>query len=203
MSDSNENTSNRPNANYKLSKEKTREDELVFYYNRDRRLEKASQEVRDIYRLEGQTRFNLFKPLINTKPKRAMLVFIALLCIVILALSIFGYASDTYSLEGNELSIMAIKYDGAVILALRKTVKKNILMRFNSVYTGAVDIAVSPALKSDSNTSIEDIEVFYQRIFFSMEPEENYRFSVPFDAVDLLIVIKTEKKTISTTIKPE
>jgi hypothetical protein len=192
----------RPNAGYKLSREQVTGEQLNFHYSRDHRLGKAPRRVRDLYKDEPPPRFSLLRPLIGSRPRAVMFGSIMLICVTILFLSVLGYTSNTYSLEGNDLSIQAEKYAGALMISLKKTVKKGGLffLRGES-YTGAVDIAVSPAAHSGS--SAEALPVFYHRLFFSLENTEEYLFSIPFDAEELVIVLQTEKNTLSLRIKPK
>jgi hypothetical protein len=193
----------RPNANYRLSHENVNPEEIVYYYNRDKRLAKAPQSVRDLYKKEERPRrFNLFRPLINSKPGVMTFASIVIVCLAILAISILGLASDTYDLEGNQLSVQAIKYEDTIIIALKKNVKKNTLNLLRP-YTGAVDIAVSPALKTGQEQNPRQENIFLHRVFFSHEPQEFYRFSVPFDSGELALVFQTEKKSLGITVKPE
>ena len=196
-----ENKPKRPNAKYKLSKpdkvDAYDEQNLVFYYNRERRLAKAPQIVRDLYTKKKQSRFgrfNLFAPLVADKP-RAMLFFtIVILYAFIYVLSLMGYFDSSYSLDGNKIEIEGAKYENMAIVTVKKTTGKN----ESSAYTGAVDIAVSPVV-----TDGEDFPVFYHRVFFSLDGVEEYRFVVPFDSPELLIVLQTEKSKINAKFKPE
>jgi hypothetical protein len=70
-------------------------------------------------------------------------------------------------------------------------------------YTGAVDIAVSPALKTGQEQGFGQEDIFLHKVFFSLEPQEFYRFSVPFDSDKLALVFQTEKKSLGITVKPE
>ena len=207
MSDNEE--KRRPNANYKLSNENVnKEDQITFYYDRERRLAKAPQSVRDLYNAPTTTtgRFNLLRPLVRTKHLRMTFFSIIIICVLVAALSLLGFTGTDYTLDGNYLSIQAIKYEGAIIIAVDKSVKKSglaaRLSRSNTAYTGAVDIAVQPAVKADSG-DWQPENIFYHKIFFTVEPNEYYRFSVPFDAEELALVFKTEKKTLGFTVKAE
>jgi hypothetical protein len=105
-------------------------------------------------------------------------------------------------LAGNALSAEARAYEGALMVTLKKTIAKSGFFGGEAPYTGAVDVAVSPALRSgDSNA--ETPPVFLHRLFFSLENAEEYRFSVPFDSEELVIVLQTEKNTLKLTVKPE
>ena len=192
----------RPNANYRLSKENTNPEEITYHYNRERRLEKAPQAVRDLYKERPKQRFGLLGPLISTKPRLMMFGTIVVFCIIILLISFLGLVGNTYNFDGNHLTVQAINFEGTIIITLKKTVRKDIFARLSKPYNGAVNIAVSPVLKTDEVMGMQDI--FYNRIFFTAEPEELYRFSVPFDPSEsLLLVFESEKKTLNVKVKPE
>jgi len=202
MSDNEE--KKRPNANYPLSGQNVDENNLVFHYNRERRLTKAPQAVRDMYnKPQSPYRFNLFKPLVSTKPLAMMFGSIIVACICILIISALGLAGSSYNLDGTRISLQAIQYEGAVIVVVKKNIPKDILTRFSSAapYSGAVDIAVQPVIKDGVDQKPEP--VFYHKIFFTLEPEEIYRFSVPFDARELAVIFQTEKKELRVTVKVE
>ncbi|MCL2270809.1 MAG: hypothetical protein FWC24_05640 [Treponema sp.] len=194
----------RPNANYKLSRVTYPPDQIVYHYNRERRLEKAPQSVQDLYKPDPPKRFSLLGPLVRTKSMTMMFGLIVAACVLTLAISAMGLLSDTYNLEGNNILVQAIKYEGTVIVAVNKTVKKTGFSNFfRSVpaYTGAVDIAVQPVMKAGDVQDRQPEEMSYHKIFFTFEPEEYYRFSVPFNADELAIVLKTEQKTLGLTVK--
>ncbi|MDR2730039.1 MAG: hypothetical protein LBB81_03975 [Treponema sp.] len=188
----------RPNANYNLSAAnnagKDEDGKLIFHYSRERRLAKAPQAVKDLYVEHKFNRFNLLKPLVTGKPHATLFFTIVLLCAVILVFSITGYFDTSYTLEGNRIAVKGTSYDGTVIMLVRKTAGKKSVS-----YTGAVDIAVSPAIKSED----EDYPVFYHKVFFSQEDEEEYRFVLPFDSQELVVVMQTEKSTLKFKMKPE
>ena len=195
----------RPNANYPLSGQNVDENNLVFHYSREHRLAKAPQAVRDMYNKPQQPhRFNLIRPLVRTKPLAMMFASIIIICIFILVISALGLAGSAYNLDGTRVSIQAIQYEGAAIVAVKKTIPKDIISRFSSSaapYSGAVEIAVQPVMKTDADQRPES--AFYHKIFFTFEPEEIYRFSVPFDAKELALVFKTEQKTLGVTVKTD
>ena len=191
----------RPNANYRLSKESADPDEIVYHYDRERRLEKAPQSVRDLYKESPPRRFSLMGPLVGSKP-RAMLFFtIVIASLLIVAISFLNLASDTYDFDGNRLTVQAIIFEGTIIVALKKSARNDALNRLNRPYTGAVNIGVAPAMKAGDEAERED--VFYHRIFFTAAPQESYSFAVPFDAGELLMVFQSEKKSLNVKIRPE
>jgi len=209
MSDNEEKQKQRPNAKYKLSNENANlnEDEIVHYYNRERRLERAPPGVRELYKPQPPQRFNLLKPLVKTKPLAMMFFSIIVICVFIVALSLLGVIGEDYSLDGNFVSIQAIRFEGATIIAVDKsTTKGSILDRFSrsvSPYTGAVDIAVQPVLKDGAVLEEVPQDLFFHKIFFTFEPQEYYRFSVPFDTDELAVVLRTETKSLRLTVKAE
>jgi hypothetical protein len=207
-----ENKKPRPNANYNLSKpdsaNSVREEELTFYYSREHRLSKASQNVKDLYaEKKNAGRFNLLGPLIADKPRATLFLSIILICVAMFVLSIVNKLGSSYSLEGNKIEISGTRFEGAVLVVLTKTIKKTVGRTAGrtsgQVYTGPVDIAVSYPVNSGAEISDEDYPVFYHRIFFSLAPVERYRFAVPFDTQEQIIILQTEKNTLQIKYKPE
>ena len=188
----------RPNENYKLSKgdilEDPKEEELVFYYNREHRLAKAPQSVRDLYTAQKKPRFNLLKPLVADKPRAILFFTILIICIFIVVLSVLGYFDSSYKLEGNKIEINGTVLEGTTVVVLRKTIN----VKDDAAYSGAVDIIVSAAALPD-----EEIPLFYHRVFFTLTPEEEYRFVVPFDSPELLMLVQTEKTVLKIKLKPK
>jgi hypothetical protein len=189
----------RPNANYRLSKPEgvnpVDEETLHFHYNRESRLAKAPQAVRDLYADKKPARFSLLRPFVSNKPTSMLFFAILALCATLIVLSVTGYLGKSHSLDGARLEVKGTRYEEMVIMVVRKTLKKGNY----SGYTGAVDVAVSPAIKNKD----EKYPVFYHRIFFSLAPEEEYRFAVPFDSEELVMVLQTEKSTLQIKMKPE
>jgi len=199
----------RPNANYKLSNENANidEGEIVYHYDRERRLQKVPQRVRDLCNTPPPQKFNLLRPLVRTKPLAMMFFTIIVICVLILVFSLLGFTAADHILDGNHISIQAIRFEGTIIVAIDKSTKKgSVLDRFSSsapLYTGAVDIAVQPVLKSGEVQGEIPEDLFFHRIFFTFEPQEYYRFSVPFDTDELAVVLRTETKALRLTIKAE
>jgi hypothetical protein len=135
-----------------------------------------------------------------------MFATVVVASLLILVVSVLGLASNSYDLDGNQVSVQAIRYEGAIIMIVKKSLKKNGLARLSNLappYTGAVEIAVQPLIKSGTDGDAPPEGIFYHKIFFTFENEESYRFSVPFDSGDLALVLKTEKKTLGITVKSE
>jgi len=190
----------RPNAKYELSYPDIKPDnnELNFHYNRQRRLDSAPQIVKDLYNEPKQSRFGIIGALIADKPRRTLFIIIILLCLAVLALSRFGYFDTTYTLEGNRIEFRGTIFEGTTIIIINKIIKDK------DFYTGAVNIAVSPSiLASNTSEDLSQNQIFYHRIFFTAEQEEQYRFVVPFDTAELLVVLQSEKNTLQLRIKPD
>jgi hypothetical protein len=193
-----ENKKQRPNANYNLSKpdgsNSGGDERLNFYYSRERRLESAPQSVKDLYsEKKPQSGFNLLRPLVADKPRATVFFTIILMCVMIILVTLINKLGVSYSLEGNRIDISGTRYEGATIVVLTKTVKKD----DGRAYTGAVDVAVTYSAGGD------DTPVFYHRIFFSMETTEEYRFAVPFDPPEQIIILQTEKSALQVKYKPD
>jgi hypothetical protein len=182
----------RPNPSYKLSEKRQGTDKLVFYYSRERRLAKAQDSVRELYNGENKPRFSLLGPLINGKGRAMLFGSILLICVALLVIMIFDPAGSR-ELSGNRVSVQAISYDGAIIVVLKKKAQKN------NPYTGTVEIGASPAASKEQ----KEQPVFYHRIFFSSESAEEYRFSLPFEADNVVMVLQTEKDSVSMKLKVE
>ncbi|MDR0464386.1 MAG: hypothetical protein LBG94_04620 [Treponema sp.] len=191
MSDEKTVSENRPNAKYNLSYPDTASEGLTFHYNRERRLANAPESVQDIYKEEKKSRFGLFGVLVADRPRRMLFFMIVLLCFLILILSRLEFFDTSHILEGNRIEITGTFYEDSTIVLVKKTVKNQ-----NS-YTGAVDIAVSV------NTEADQIPVYYHRIFFTLENEEIYRFAVPYNSEELLMILQTEKNTLKLSFKPQ
>jgi hypothetical protein len=191
----------RPNANYKLSNENTEGTEIVHHYNRERRLEKAPQAVRDMYVEQPRKRLGFFFSLLGTKPNAMLFGTIVLLCLMMLMLSFFGFTGDSRELDGNILSVKAKKHEGVILVEVRKTPRKDVIARHINAYTGAVDLAVFPAAKKGTEQSQLTANVFYHRIYFTNDQEEKYLFTVPFEQNELGFIFRTEKKALNLTIK--
>ncbi|MDR0878016.1 MAG: hypothetical protein LBN21_08185 [Treponema sp.] len=184
----------RPNAEYPLLKTNDDGKELVFYYSRERRLENASQEVQDLYKGSPRKKSGFFRSLTSTKPLAFLFVSILILSAMIMVISSLGLADSSRTLGGNRLTVSAIRFDGATFFVLTKTYKEG-----TESYTGLVDIAVSPVVKESEG----EYPVFNHRVFFSLSTEEDYRFSVPFEAEAMILVLQGETGLVNFTVKPK
>ena len=99
----------RPNANYRLSKTKTNPDEIVYHYDRERRLENAPQAVRDLYTQAEQKRPKFLGMNVGNRFQVIMMVFILVICAMALAATLAGRNKDASKFGGNTLVIQALR----------------------------------------------------------------------------------------------
>ncbi|MDR3138259.1 MAG: hypothetical protein LBT95_01155, partial [Treponema sp.] len=123
-------------------------------------------------------------------------VSIVIMVVFISLASLLTGSGRKIVLEGNTLSFSALRFQGLTYLAIKKTCKEE-----SRAYTGAVDVAVSIAL-SGAETG-ESPPIAGQRFFFSLNPEEEFRFSVPFEAPELLVLVQTERERKTLKLRAE
>jgi hypothetical protein len=187
----------RPNADYELSNKKNDDEKLVFYYSREKRLAKAPPSVQALYEeVPKKKRFGFFRSLTATRPMALLFASILILCAAILILSVFGGGGDAHMLGGNSITLAAMKFQGETLVVMNKSCKND-----RDAYTGLVDVAVSPVVPEAPET--ENYTIFTHRIFFSLSSEEEYRFSLPFEADELIVVLQGEKDSVQFKINPK
>jgi hypothetical protein len=173
------------------------EEELVFYYSRSRRLEKAPEAVRRLNDPNPGKPPNFFRTLVATKPRAMLLVTILFLSAIIILLSYLTNLDDGRLLGGNRIAVSAMTFPDTTYIAVKKSAGKE------NPYTGTVDLAVTIPLKPEEADRGAEAPIALQRLFFTVKPEEDFRFSVPFEAPELLIVMQAEQERISLRIKPD
>jgi hypothetical protein len=168
------------------------EREMIFYYNREHRLARASPAVQALNEQKAPFRNTAFSP--------SMIRPLVILFGTIVFLTVTGFIIGTFSdkdegkkLGGNSITVEAMRYKGATYIALKKTYSGN-----ENVYTGTVDIAISPRSKDAESAPIST-----ERIFFSFEESEEYRFSVPYEAPELLILLRAETEMVSLMVRAD
>jgi hypothetical protein len=152
--------------------------EPQFYYSRERRLLKAPASVRALYEDRGKPGFNLLRPLISTRSNTVLFGTLVILVFITLVMSFSGMAGGR-SYLGNRISVSALRYEGAVLIILKKTCR-------GDAYTGPLDIAVSPS------AGAADSPIYPHRITLSSRRAEEFRFSVPFDEPELLVEVSAD-----------
>jgi hypothetical protein len=159
--------------------------ELVFYYNRERRLERASPEVRAMNEGIPLAKGGFVRSLTSTRPHRILFATIVIITLWILIFSSISGSRGSLTIAGNTLHLSA--GGGAEPFVL---VKKRVVSGAEAPYTGVVQAGVSPYIKTAEKMNPADIPVFTERIFFTLEAEEEYRFDLPFSAESYLLLFQ-------------
>ncbi|MDR0410941.1 MAG: hypothetical protein LBH75_03075 [Treponema sp.] len=164
--------------------------DTIFHYSRTQRLKRASRDVKDLNNgvVRKPSVFGIFR---SSKSHGVLFMSIIILCAFI---TIIAKVSDnSYKLDGNKLTVSAMRYEGATFLVFKKTFAEG-------AYTGPVDIAVSPSVTDDS-PSVEPA-VFTWRVYFTPD-NEDFPFSIPLEAQYLTALLRTETKSVGMKIKAE
>ena len=104
-----------------------------------------------------------------------------------------GFFDTVYNLEGNNIEISGTNFEGTTIVSLIKT-KQNA-----DAYTGFVGITARNLLQSPEDEPME----YSRQITFNTEQEQTIRFAVPFQAPELLIILRNDNEELLVTFKPE
>ena len=188
----------RPNTNYNLSMKTQDKDNLTFYYSRESRLAKAPEVVRNLYvKKKPKTRFGIFGSLFGNKGNVMIFGSIIIVCAAIMLIRILN-PQAAYELEGNSIAIQAVKYEGTIIVLMEKTITKGQFWKQAApAYTGLVEIGASPVQAAETD---ESPFIFMHRVFFTASEKEEYRFALPFETDDFILVLQTDNKQISLKI---
>jgi hypothetical protein len=161
--------------------------DLVFYYSREHRLARASGRVRELYEEKPARPRGIFRTLTASRSGAVVLVSIILVSVFIMLTARQGRESPGTTLGDNRIEVSAIGFPanaeneaGSTYVALKKTALKP------AAYTGEVDIALSVPRKTGEG----DVPIVTERIFFTLEDEEDFRFVLPWNAPELLIVLR-------------
>ncbi|MDR0376230.1 MAG: hypothetical protein LBH70_00365 [Spirochaetaceae bacterium] len=176
--------------------------DIVFHYSRERRLARASQTVRDLYDTSPASRPTLYKAFTGgTRAGAVLLITIVMVSFILLFLSRDAGERGGASLAGNAVAVSALGFparDGKDAAAYLTVIKKTTSER---AYTGPVDVAVS-VYQHEGGVG-EEPPIAAQRIFFTLEPEEDFRFSVPFTGPELILIFRAGEELASFRVKPE
>lgn len=188
MSDENKNANEITNETVNAEENQ----EIKFYYSRDDRLKRASAEIRAMNLPMERPKF--FKTLLGNRGNVMILMSILIICMMYYFGNRFMGSSETELTLGNNRIAASITEEGGILfLSVQKTYRKDAY-----AYTGAVDIAVSPA----SPGAGESPQVLAHRIYFSLNSPENYIISLPFDSeiARFVVMFQTENEAAVRTI---
>lgn len=164
----------------------------VFYFSRERRLEKASQTVRDFNSGKSAKRPGIFAVFTGNRSYAILFITIAGFCAFIAVIAKVSANQSVYKLDGNSITVSAFRYEGKTFVALKKSAGEN-------AYTGAVNIAVSP----DKKKTEGDPAVFTERVYFMPEEREEFRMVIPMEIEYAIILLQNENASASMRIKSE
>jgi hypothetical protein len=178
------------------------EREIIFHYSREHRLAKASSRVQELNDPKAQRRSGIFGTFTSTRSHTVLLVSIIGMCVFISFISKLTKEKSAVMIGGNSIHASASRMEeGTTYLTIKKTFKKD-----SNVYTGAVDLAVTPLVsrgKEESQEGAQEAPISTHRIFFTLKPEEEYGLFLPFEASTLLILMQAEDKHITFRVKPK
>jgi hypothetical protein len=89
------------------------DERVVFRYNRERRLERASEDVRKMYEEGYAPKKGILRGLTSNPGSRSVFFSILILCVAIVFLTLFGNRGDSASFDGASSTIKAFPYDGS------------------------------------------------------------------------------------------
>jgi hypothetical protein len=173
---------------------------LVFYYSRERRLARASPEVRALNEQGFPQKTGLFRTLTSTKPLTFAFLSILTACAAMILFSFLNNNGRTRILD-TEIVVSAARGDGKSYVTLKKTVVGTY------PYTGAVTIAVSvqkdrTAQKDSSRENKLPDPMYLETLYFSLEKEETYRFIAPMTGKTLLVLAVLDDRTVLLKVNP-
>ena len=170
----------------------------VFYYSRERRLERVSPELR-AFNEEGIERRRFLNRIFVTKKNSVFFIAILLLCVMVGMIFRLTGTDKNIGLGRNNLTVVITREDGVAIMEIVKNLPKK-----GEAYLGAVDIAVSPVMpKSKEGEVMELPPVFSHRIIFTPAVSESYIISLPFEENEVFVVFRTANDQKSQKLRVE
>ena len=168
-----------------------------FYYSREKRLERASQAVKDINEPYVPRKAGLFRTLTSTRPLRFLFLSVITICVAITILSRFLYVEGVREIGNNKVAVSVIGSGENSYITVRKTMLKSGGKSGNAgiSYAGPVDIAV--AIPGEGN------QIHVERIYFGPDQEEIFRFVAPFREKKLLILMEAGSDQVHFTVASE
>jgi len=179
------------------------EQEPVFYYSREHRLERASQRVRELNSGEFG-KMSMTKRLFGSRGNVMTFIMVVITFFMLNFVSKYSRATTDVKLGGNTVTMAILKEEDTLILDISKQGPKT-----GVTYSGEVEIAVSPTkvkskVKSESNGG-ETPPVFFHRVYFSQAGYENYQILLPFESNEnefiLLLITADEQKSVKLRAK--
>jgi hypothetical protein len=173
---------------------------VTFYYNRERRLERASSAVRALNEEGPPVRGGVIRSLTSTKPHQLLFISILIIMAMIMVFSaLSGGSRGSLAIAGNTLRISAGRAGNESFMVINKT----IAAKAENPYIGEVYVGVSPIVRSSKKTESADIPVFTARLFFTLEEEEEYRLVLPFNGEQYMLLFQAGDRRATVRVKAE
>ena len=194
-----------PPSHKKNTFEKAAEaEDLVFRYSRERRLDRAPQNVRELY-YGPERKKSKYRSFNISRPTGVLFLTILFVFVFLFIMPKLLKENNNLTLEGNQISFSSHVFSDVTYITLRKNAKGD------SFYTGPVEFAISalqePQKKGGPEASLESLTesltIENQRVFFTLNPTEEFGFSVPFTAVKLIILVKAGETIKSIQLKSQ
>lgn len=137
--------------------------QVVYYYNRERRLEKAPEGTRFIVERQGSRRPGFFRALVATRALASL--FFALVFMVV-AVLVVGYVQGTRnegSVAGNSITANAMWFEGHVYVTIKRSTSW--LDRFKDAKSSMLEIRTGDGVEYSTGimqARDEDIRLRFQ-----------------------------------------
>lgn len=161
------------------------EERLNFHYSRERRLEKASESVRNLNDSSFSGKQGLFRTLTATKPLAFLFLGIVMLSLTGLFVSYLLPNDDTSVLASNRMDLSAFSYQDTSYLILEKTA-------LDGAYIGPVDIVVTEAGERNA-------ELRKELVTFTPEKEQEFRLAIPYKLDRVIVLLHADGAMITLT----
>jgi len=168
---------------------------LTFHYNRQRRLEHASENVKKSYD-EGYTPNRGFlKGLTSNAGMRSIFVSIIILTMAVISLAFLGNGNDTDTIEGIKTQIKAFLYEDSVYVTIscerqKKTVSGNIPILTKITTIDLTDTIVSEKVISGV---LED-STLNMRAILPDNKVKTVTASVKVDKTESILTVTVDRK---------
>ena len=173
-----ERQSSPPDDNYEIDREP------IYYYNREHRLSRASQSVRD-HNEEGSGKARAKGGFFGSRSNSMVFITIILIIVGFGVISRLQQRERGFTLGGNKLTLLIFEEEGVYLLGIVKSAPLN-----GNAYTGAVDLAVSPENE-------ETPPVFNHRIYFGPGESELFRITIPFSGRNFLVLLTNGEESVT------
>jgi hypothetical protein len=164
---------------------------VVFRYSREQRLSRAPASVRALYDETPPPKRGVFRILTSTKPLTFSFLSILTICAAIMLYS-FLNGGSTRRIRDTEIGVQVLVSGEQSYITVKKTVKGK------EPFTGEVNLLISASQAKNEETPPPVI----QKLDFTAEKEETFRFTVPVTGKRFLIVAVVENSAVTFNVNP-